>query len=128
MDIFQIVVFGITASIILLILRQERPELAVAFSLVAGLSILLAIMPAVSTVVSAFSAIAAEAGLGPMYFGVILKVLSIAYVSDLGASICKDAGEDSIASRVEMAGKALILLCSIPVIQGVVNLIRSLLA
>ncbi len=128
MEIFQIVVFGITASIILLVLRKERPELAMAFSLVAGLSVLLAVMPAMSTVISSFSAIAAESGLGPLYFGIILKVLAISYIADLGASICRDAGENLVASRVEMAGKVLILLCSIPVIQGVVDLIRTLLA
>ncbi|MGI6162379.1 MAG: stage III sporulation protein AD [Bacillota bacterium] len=128
MEIFQIVVFGITASIILLVLRKERPELAMAFSLVAGLSVLLAVMPAMSSVISSFSAIAAESGLGPLYFGIILKVLAISYIADLGASICRDAGENLVASRVEMAGKVLILLCSIPVIQGVVDLIRTLLA
>lgn len=128
MEIFQIVIFGITASIILLVLRKERPELAMAFSLVAGLSVLLAVMPAMSTVISSFSAIAAESGLGPLYFGIILKVLAISYIADLGASICRDAGENLVASRVEMAGKVLILLCSIPVIQGVVDLIRTLLA
>lgn len=128
MEIFQIVIFGITASIILLVLRKERPELAMAFSLVAGLSVLLAVMPAMSSVISSFSAIAAESGLGPLYFGIILKVLAISYIADLGASICRDAGENLVASRVEMAGKVLILLCSIPVIQGVVDLIRTLLA
>ncbi len=128
MEIFQIAIFGITASIILLVLRKERPELAMAFSLVAGLSVFLAVMPALSSVISSFSAIAAESGLGPLYFGIILKVLAISYIADLGASICRDAGENLVASRVEMAGKVLILLCSIPVIQGVVDLIRTLLS
>ncbi len=128
MDIFQIMVWGITASIILLVIRKERPELAIAFSLVAGVSILIAVLPSLSAVISTFSAIASESGLGPLYFGIILKVLAVSYIADLGASICRDAGENLIASRVEMAGKILILLCSIPVIQGIVELIRSLLS
>ncbi|HHY12471.1 MAG TPA: stage III sporulation protein AD [Firmicutes bacterium] len=128
MDIFQIVVWGITASVILLVVRRERPELAVAFSLVAGVSILVALLPSLRTVVSAFSDIASESGLGPLYFGIILKVLAVSYIADLGASICRDANENLIASRVEMAGKILILLCSIPIIQGIVELIRTLLA
>jgi stage III sporulation protein AD len=127
LEIIQVVIFGITTSIILLVLRKERPELAMVFSLVAGLCILLAVLPALSSVISSFSAIASESGLGPLYFGIILKVLSIAYIADLGASICRDAGENMVASRVEIAGKVLILLSSIPVIQGVVDLIRSLL-
>lgn len=128
LDIFQIVVWAITASIILLLLRKERPEMAVAFSLMSGISILVAVLPGLTKVISAFYDIASESGLGPLYFGIILKVLAVAYVADLGASICKDAGENLIASRVEMAGKILILLCSIPIIQSVVELIRTLLA
>ncbi|HHT84220.1 MAG: stage III sporulation protein AD [Bacillota bacterium] len=128
MDIFQIVIWGITASVILLVIRRERPELALAFSLVAGVSILLAVLPSLTTVISAFSDIASESGVGPLYFGIILKVVAISYIADLGASICRDADENLIASRIEMAGKILILVCSIPIIQGIVELIRTLLA
>jgi stage III sporulation protein AD len=127
-DIFQIVIWGITASVILLVIRRERPELALAFSLVAGVSILLAVLPSLTTVISAFSDIASESGVGPLYFGIILKVVAISYIADLGASICRDADENLIASRIEMAGKILILVCSIPIIQGIVELIRTLLA
>jgi stage III sporulation protein AD len=126
-DIFKIVIWGITAGMILLLIRRERPELAMGFSLVAGVSILLAVLPGLRTVVSAFSDIASEAGLGPLYFGIILKVVAISYIADLGASICRDADENLIASRIEMAGKILILVCSIPIIQGIVELIRTLL-
>ncbi len=128
MDIFQIVIWGIIASLILLVIRRERPELALAFSMVAGVSILLAVLPGLRTVISAFSDIAREAGVGPLYFGIILKVVAISYIADLGASICRDANENLIASRIEMAGKILILVCSIPIIQGIVELIRTLLA
>ncbi len=128
MDIFQIVIWGITASVILLVIRRERPELALAFSLVAGVSILLAVLPSLTTVISAFSDIASESGVGPLYFGIILKVVAISYIADLGASICRDADENLIASRIEMAGKILILVYSIPIIQGIVELIRTLLA
>jgi stage III sporulation protein AD len=114
--------------VILLVIRRERPELALAFSLVAGVSILLAVLPSLTTVISAFSDIASESGVGPLYFGIILKVVAISYIADLGASICRDADENLIASRIEMAGKILILVYSIPIIQGIVELIRTLLA
>ncbi|HAF67019.1 MAG: stage III sporulation protein AD [Bacillota bacterium] len=128
MDIFQIVILGITASLILLILRRERPELALVLSMAAGAAILVAVLPGLRMVITAFSDIAREAGVGPLYFGIILKVVAIAYIADLGASICRDADENLIASRIEMAGKILILVCSIPIIQGIVELIRTLLA
>ena len=110
---------------ILLVIRRGRLN-GLAFSMVAGVSILLPVLPGLRTVISAFSN--CEKQVGPLYFGIILKVVAISYIADLGASICRDANENLIASRIEMAGKILILVCSIPIIQGIVELIRTLLA
>jgi len=127
LEIFQIAALGIVTSLILLMLRRERPELALGFSLVAGLMVFFMILPRLSSVISAFSNVAVQSGLEPLYFGIILKVLAIAYIADFGAAICRDAGEELMATRVEMAGKLLILVSSFPVIQGIIELIRSLL-
>lgn len=128
MDIFQIAGLGIVASLILLLLRKERPELALGAALVAGLMLFFLILPRLSSVISVFGDLATESGLEPLYFGIILKVLAISYVGDFASAICRDAGEEIMASRVEMAGKVLILVSALPIVQEVLNVIRSLLA
>lgn len=128
MDIFQIAGLGIIASLVLLVIRKERPELALGVALVAGLMLLTLILPRISSVISVFGDLANESGLEPLYFGIILKVLAISYVADFASAICRDAGEELMASRVEMAGKVLILVSALPIVQEVLNVIRSLLA
>jgi len=128
LDIFQIAGLGIVASLILLLLRKERPELALGAALVAGLMLFFLILPRLSSVISVFGDLATESGLEPLYFGIILKVLAISYVGDFASAICRDAGEETMASRVEMAGKVLILVSALPIVQEVLNVIRSLLA
>ncbi len=128
MDIFQIAGLGIVASLVLLLLRRERPELALGATVVAGILLLTVILPRVSSVISVFGSMASESGLEPFYFGIILKVLAISYVADFAAAICRDSGEELMASRVEMAGKVLILVSSLPIVQEVLNVVRSLLA
>lgn len=128
MDIFQIAGLGIITSLVLLVLRKERPELALGIALVAGLMLLTLILPRISSVLSVFGDLASESGLEPLYFGIILKVLAISYVADFASAICRDAGEELMASRVEMAGKVLILVSALPIVQEVLNVIRSLLA
>ena len=81
----------------------------------------------ISSAISVFGNLASEAGLEPLYFGIILKVLAISYVADFAAAICRDAGEELIASRVEMAGKVLILVAALPIVQEVLSVVRSLL-
>lgn len=128
MDVFQIAGLGVIASLVLVLLRKERPELAVGAALVSGLLLFAAVLPRISAVISAFGGMASESGLEPLYFGIILKVLAISYVADFASAICRDAGEELMATRVELAGKVLILVSALPIVNEVLNVIRSLLA
>lgn len=128
MEIIQIAGLGVIASLILLLLRRERPELAVGLALVCGVFLFFLILPKISQAVFAFGRIASESGLGSLYFGVVLKVLAISYVADFAAALCRDAGEELMASRVEMAGKVLILVAGMPIVSEVLNVIRELLS
>ena len=56
------------------------------------------------------------------YFSIILKVLGISFIVQVGADICRDLGEESIASKVEFAGKAAILVIVLPVLQSVIQM------
>jgi len=60
------------------------------------------------------------------YIGLILKIIAIAYIAEFGAQICTDAGESAIASKIELAGKVLILITSMPVLYGLVDLIKAM--
>lgn len=127
MDIVQIAGLGIVASILLLLLRKERPELSIGLTLVAGLMLFFMILPALSQVVTTFASLASDSGLGPLYFGIIMKVLAVSYIADFAAALCRDAGEDLMASRVEMAGRVLILVSALPIVREVLDVIRTLL-
>lgn len=64
---------------------------------------------------------------GKEYFPIILKVLGIAYITEFAAAICQDAGEKSIASKVELAGKIAIFFAAIPVFTSLLDLLNSLI-
>ncbi len=128
MNVFQVAILGVVTSLMLALLRRERPEMGVMLSLAAGAFILMLIVPRAVGVMLVFKDMADRAGVGGTYLGVALKVLGIAYVADFAAALCRDAGEELLASRVELAGKVLILVAALPVIHGVFQLIQSLLS
>ena len=68
-----------------------------------------------------------NANLNERYMVIILKILGIAYIAQFGMEMCKDAGENAIASKIEIAGKALIMTVSIPIITGVAEIITKVL-
>ena len=61
------------------------------------------------------------------FFPVLLKMTGIAYLIEFTASSCKDAGETAIASKVELAGRILIMAMSIPILTTLLETISQLL-
>jgi stage III sporulation protein AD len=53
----------------------------------------------------------------------VLKITGIAYIAEFGAEVCKDAGEGSIASKIELAGKVTIIVLAVPIITSLLDLI-----
>jgi stage III sporulation protein AD len=51
----------------------------------------------------------------------------VAYLAELGASVCLDAGESAIATKIELAGRVVILVIATPVILDVVNVLVGLM-
>ena len=51
------------------------------------------------------------------YAEVILKSLGVAFLTHIASSVCKDCGEQNIASVIEIAGKVEILLLSLPMVE-----------
>lgn len=62
-----------------------------------------------------------------VYIGIVFKVLGISYISEFGAQLCKDAGESSIASKIEFAGKVLIITVSSPVMLALIDIISDII-
>lgn len=61
------------------------------------------------------------------YGETMLKALGIALLSEIVAGLCRDSGEGSVASIVEMAGKAVILLLCFPLIESLLETVEGLL-
>ncbi len=45
------------------------------------------------------------------YFSIILKIIGIAYIVEFGgAQVSRDAGEEAIASKIELGGKVVMII------------------
>jgi stage III sporulation protein AD len=126
-EIIQIAGFGLVVVVLLALLRPERPELAVQLGLVAGVAIFMLLVPRLFLVLELLQDLAARAGVTPAYTASLLRILGIAYIADFSGQLCRDAGEGAIASRIELAGKVLILLLALPIVRGILELVTALL-
>ena len=127
MDIMKIVMVGIIAAVLAVLLRDERPEIAVVISIVTGLVIFIFLITKLNSVMSVLRYFAAKANIDVLYFSTILKVIAIAYITEFGAQICRDAGESAIATKVEFAGKVLIMVIAIPILAALMDIMIKII-
>lgn len=127
MDILQIVFLGIIASILYIVLKDINASFAFFVILVTGIIIFLAIIQQISVIFQLIQSLGDKANVEGMYMETILKIIGIAYIAELGASITKDAGLSSVATKIELAGKIFILLLAVPIITAVIESILSFL-
>ena len=58
---------------------------------------------------------------------VVLRVIGIAYVAQFGAELCRDAGESAVASKIEFAGKIIIMTLSMPIMYKLLEVVNKII-
>ncbi|MDF2629069.1 MAG: spoIIIAD [Symbiobacteriaceae bacterium] len=127
MDIAKIVGIGLLAGIMINLLKQHKPELAMQLSIATGVMLFILMVSRVMDVVDVLQTLGTRAKLDQAHMGTVLKIIGIAYVADFGSQVLQDAGEKSVASKVEMAGKVLIMLLAVPIVLAIVDTVMKLL-
>ena len=127
MEIIKVAFFALTALFIYLLLKQNKSELGMLIVLVAGAGIFLYMIGQLGEVIDFINDIANKANIDTVYIGIVLKILASAYITSFCSEICKDSGAGSIGSKVEFAGKIMILGLAIPILMAVLDSILQIL-
>lgn len=127
MTIIQVVALGLLAAVFILILRESKPELAIFLSVAVGIIIFFSLLSYIASVMHILEELTVRADINLLYLNTLLKIIGIAYVAEFGAQVCRDAGEGTTASKIEFAGKIMILFLAIPLVVVVLETIISLL-
>ncbi len=126
-EIIKIVGIGLIALVIAIILKQYRPEYAIYVSIVAGILILVFIMSKITGIINLLQSISDKTYINKQFLSILLKITGIAIITEFAVSICTDAGEKAIASKIEIGSKVIIIAMSIPIISSLLELIIEIL-
>ena len=127
MNITQIVAFGLVATFIIVLLKQYKSEYAIYASVIAGVTLLFFAMNKVGSIINLLENLVDTVGINKEFFRILLKITGIAYLVEFASNMCKDAGESAISSKIELAGKLLIVTLSIPIISTLVETITEII-
>ena len=127
MEIIKIAGIALTGVISAALLKSINKDISLYVILATAVIILIAVLGEISEIFSFIENIYDDITYGREYFPVIIKVLIIAYITDFTAQLCKDAGEGSIGSKVELAGKVIIFYVAMPILTAILEVINVLL-
>lgn len=127
MEILQIVGIGLVATVLALVVKEQKPLFAFLITTLTGIVIFLFVADHLWKVIYVLEKIVFQASIDLLYLETIIKIIGISYIAEFGAQITRDAGEGAIASKIELAGKILILIMAIPIIQAILETVIRLL-
>ncbi|AZJ22291.1 stage III sporulation protein AD [Bacillus wiedmannii] len=123
----QIVGLGLVATFLAAVLNQHKSSITSLFIVFVGSVMFLLLIDQIHSILQMIERVASEAKVSNVYVETLLKIIGIAYIAEFGAQITKDAGQGAIASKIELAGKILILVMAIPILTVVIETILGFL-
>lgn len=127
MNIAAIVGIGITAAAISTVLKRFHGEFGLFVSIAASLLILFAVFGSLSPLLGLINELAEQSGTESAYIAILMKSLAVCFITQLAAESCRDSGEGAIASKIELAGKAAVLLIAVPLFEGILGIVKELI-
>lgn len=126
-EIFQIVGLGFIATFLASLLNQHKSSISSMFIVFVGTVMFLLLLDQIGAILEMIARIGKEAKINNVYVETLLKIIGIAYIAEFASHVTKDAGQSAIASKIEMAGKVLILAMAIPILTVVIETVLGFL-
>ena len=127
MEIIKIVGIALIALIIIILLKQYKPEFAIYVGLLTGVLILGLVLAQLTGIINLIQTIVNQSYINTEFIALLIKITGIAFLAEFAVSICKDAGEAAIASKIEIGSKIIIISMAIPILSSLLELILKLL-
>ena len=126
-EILKITAVALVTIIAHILVKQNRPEIAIIISIVGSIIIITMTVSALSSVISSFYNIFEKTGINFDLLTPLFKIISIGYIAEFGANICADAGASSIADKLLFSAKIIILIIALPIVNQVIDMVVALL-
>ncbi len=128
MEIFRIAAIALVTAFCVILLRDIKSELAVIVAFAGGIIVILSVIDYFSNIFSVISSIASRAGLATSVVTLLFKIIAVGYIAEFSASLIDDAGLSSLADKVTLAGKLIIVGTSLPVVVELFEFIAGMLS
>jgi stage III sporulation protein AD len=119
---FAACIFG---SLICLLIKKQNPELSLLLGIAITVSVLIAFSEMFSLLVQLMKYSKNLIGDGTELLKPLIKCMCIAFITKLGADICRDASQSALASSLEFGGTLCAAASTVPMIISTLEIIGT---
>ena len=127
MDLLRVIGVAIATTVAVLLLRPHKPEIAALLGLFGGLVVVLMFVESLQFVIDNVAGLVQRTGVQADLFSALLRIVGIGYLTEFAAATCDEAGNPSMAKKVTLAGKVLILILALPIVNNLIIIITDIL-
>ncbi|MCI9625911.1 MAG: hypothetical protein HFI90_03915 [Clostridia bacterium] len=117
MSILQLIGIALITAILCVTVKQFKPEFSLPLLLVGSAALLLGLAPQIASMIEAVQRMAQNCGIDNKYIQIVIKTTGIACLCSIAASMCRDAGQSALGSKIELGGRLTILVLAMPVVS-----------
>lgn len=119
--ISKIILIGLIGAVLAIILKKDSPVFAFLVVLITGTVIFFLISDMLSYTVMSIKSLFLKTSLNEEILMSVIKISAVGIATEYFCSVIKDAGEEGIAKKIELASKTIIFTMMIPVITQVIE-------
>ena len=127
MDIIKISMLGVCGVMLGFILKGTRPEYASFITMAIGILILGLAAGKVAYLFETLDRLRQRIPVDGSYVSTLIRMVGITYIGQFSASICKDAGYQTIGAQIELFCKLSVMVLSMPVLLAILDTISGFL-
>lgn len=123
----KIIIVVLICALISVLLKTYKPEIAIFFTLAVSLFVLFYLVQELNEIVGVLKTFGEKAKIPSVYMGILLKMVGISYLTEFASSLCKDAGQGTLGTNIEIVARVSMLILSVPVLKSILDFIEAIL-
>lgn len=119
--------FVLISLMLIIFLKDTNKEFALILTLACGIILFIAVAQDLYSVIKSIQDLSSGVKNIDTYVSLMIKILGVSLIAQFVVDLCRDAGENALASQTETASKIVILIMTLPLFETVINIVTGLL-
>lgn len=126
-ELIRIAGIGIVGAVLAVVVSERKPEMGMLIGLAFGAMVLVLVAGKAGAIIQLINESVKKSGIDADLIVPILKVTGMAYITQFAVDACRDAGQNGIASKIEIAGKIMMLAVAVPIATALIKMVTTIL-